>query len=130
MVARSILVVDDDAELGLLLSLRLAAWGHRATVVGRVSDALALVDRPWAAALVDLQLPDGTGADVLRETVRRGIPTLMLTAHGTVAAAAEAMRQGACAFVSKPFHDRDLREKLEKMLAAHGTLSAKADTDR
>ena len=114
-----VLVVDDDQELCELLQLRLEAGGYEVEVAHDVGGALGAVcaSRP-AAVVLDLRLGSEDGFDVLDGIGKRraDLPVLVLTAHGTIELAVEAMKKGAFGFVTKPFHDHDLLQKLGHMV--------------
>ena len=110
-----ILVVDDDAELAELLGVRLMASGYDVTSELGAQRALARVGRERIdAVLLDLRLADGDGLDVLSAIRERSpdLPVIILTAHGTIDTAVEAMRRGAYGFLTKPFLDHELVQKL------------------
>src|SRR5262245_13410479 len=94
-----ILVVEDDAELIELLraSLRSAAPDVELTVASRMSSALAaLAAREQDAVLLDLNLPDSTGLQTLRQvTQATALPIVVLTGAGDQKQAHEALRLGA-----------------------------------
>ncbi|AKU98833.1 Response regulator of zinc sigma-54-dependent two-component system [Labilithrix luteola] len=116
-----VLIVDDDAELCELLSLRLEAKGYRVASRYTVEDAVkALGTEHVDAMLVDLRLGSGNGFDVLEAVRKRSpdVPVIILTAHGSIETAVEAMKRGAFGFITKPFLDHDLLQKL-----AHATES-------
>lgn len=118
-----VLVVDDDTELCELLELRLAARGYRMTARHTVKEAIDYLGRePLDAVLLDLRLGAGDGFDVLEAVRKRSpeLPVIILTAHGSIETAVEAMRRGAFGFVTKPFLDHDLLQKIE-----HATESAR-----
>ena len=100
-----VLVVDDDPGLRRALSDRLQHWGHAVTEASDARGALA-AERQAAHDLVllDLALPDGSGLDVLRAMRQDGVGAdiVVLTAHGSIASAVEAIRSGADDFLSKP----------------------------
>lgn len=103
---RTILVVDDDPCVGLVLAGLLEQAGFHATHVDRASLALSVV-RQCSPDLVvtDLRMPEMDGMALL-SVLRRDhprTPVVMLTAHGDVAVAVEAMKRGAADFVTKPF---------------------------
>jgi two-component system response regulator RegA len=101
----TVLVVEDDATYRGALADALADAGFSALPAGGVRDALALarVQAP-DLALVDLRLPDGSGVDVVRGLagVAPGCRCVVLSGHGTIPAAVEAMRAGAVDFLTKP----------------------------
>lgn len=117
-----VLIVDDDIELCELLAIRIAARGFRVSAAHGVKTAL---DRLGAehvdAVLLDLRLADGDGFDVLDAVAKRTpeVPVTVVTAHGSIEAAVEAMRRGAFGFVTKPFHDHDLMQKLAHAVERH-----------
>jgi two-component system response regulator GlrR len=113
----TVLVIDDDVELAALLEIRLDAHGYATATASSAGAGLAFVAAdPHRAdvVLLDLRLPDGDGLDVLAQLRAQvpEVPVLILTAHGTIELAVEAMRRGAYGVLTKPFHDRELLEKL------------------
>ncbi|WP_257459579.1 sigma-54-dependent transcriptional regulator [Archangium lipolyticum] len=113
--ANRVLVVDDDLELCELIALRLEAHGMRVTSVPTGQEALARVERDEVDAMVlDLRLGDVDGLEVLAQARERipELPVVILTAHGTIETAVEAMRRGAYGFLTKPFQDHELVQKL------------------
>jgi DNA-binding NtrC family response regulator len=112
----SVLVLEDDAALSEVLCEELSAWGYEAVPALGVDEAIALVEqREFDAALLDLQLPDGSGIDVLRRIAEEQLPTecVMLTGYAAVATAIEAMKLGAYDYLSKPA----AMDELEVLLA-------------
>jgi DNA-binding NtrC family response regulator len=114
-----VLVVDDDPDFCEALRDRVAAWGFEAVGVGSGAGALQAVrEDPPAVVLLDLVLPGMSGLVVL-QTLRREAPevaVIVITAHGTIARAVEAMRAGAYDFVTKPVDPRHLEVVLGKAL--------------
>ncbi|HLE45025.1 MAG TPA: response regulator, partial [Methylomirabilota bacterium] len=114
-----VLVVDDDPDFCEALRDRLEAWGCHAQLAGSGSEALRLTrEEPPALVLLDLVLPGMDGMAVL-ETLRREEPevvVIVITAHGTIARAVEAMKKGAYDFVTKPIDPRHLEIVLGKAL--------------
>jgi two-component system response regulator GlrR len=114
-----VLVVDDDVELCELLALRLEAKGYTLTARHGVRDAIQYLGREHVdTVLLDLRLGDGDGFEVL-ETVRKrspDVPVIVLTAHGSIETAVDAMQRGAFGFLTKPFLDHDLLQKLRHAL--------------
>ena len=111
-----VLVVDDDLELCELLSIRLESRGFRVSVVHDAASALTKFGRERLdAVLLDLRLPDGDGLSVLDSVAKRttDVPVIVLTAHGSIETAVDAMSRGAYGFVTKPFVDHDLVQKLD-----------------
>ena len=114
-----VLVVDDDPDFCEALRDRLEAWGCHAQLAGSGPEALRLTrEESPALVLLDLVLPGMDGMAVL-ETLRREEPdvvVIVITAHGTIARAVEAMKKGAYDFVTKPIDPRHLEIVLGKAL--------------
>jgi two-component system nitrogen regulation response regulator NtrX len=103
MPQRRILIVDDEENIGRSLKLILEREGYAVTVCLSVAEARAHPHRP-DAYLVDVRLPDGSGIDFLRWLRANDVeaPILMISGHGTIADAVEAVRAGAFDFLEKP----------------------------
>jgi DNA-binding NtrC family response regulator len=101
----AVLVVEDDPAFGSVLGEELQAWGHTVALAASVAEARERLQvEACDVAVLDLQLPDGSGLDVLREISSTGLPVeaLVLTGHAEVPTALEAMRLGAYDYLSKP----------------------------
>ncbi len=124
-----ILLVDDDPDFCEALGDRLRALGFQVAVAGRGPEALRLVrEDPPALVLLDLVLPGLDGMAVL-ETVRReepDVPVVVITGHGTIARAVDAMKKGAYDFVTKPVDARHLEIVLAKALERQALRDANA----
>ena len=115
-----ILVVDDDEGLLHLLKMRLSAMGFQVTPCTSGQDALAVARRDiFDLAVTDLRLRGENGLDVTEELLRihPGLPVIILTAHGSIPNAVEAMQRGAFGYLTKPFDDKELKATLEKALS-------------
>ena len=115
-----LLLVDDDADLLKLLSMRLGAAGYQVTSVGSAEAALAqiAVQRPHLV-LSDVQLPGKDGLalfDAIRER-HPALPVILLTAHGTIPDAVEATARGVYTYLTKPFDGRALLDTIAQALA-------------
>jgi two-component system, NtrC family, response regulator HydG len=101
----SVLVVDDEPALREVLSLRIADWGHDVRAVADVGEAeRALNGTSPDLVLCDVVLPGGSGLDLLKHIKQQDerIPVVMMTAHGDVDRAVDAMKSGATDFLTKP----------------------------
>src|SRR6187551_2408641 len=101
-----VLVVDDDQELCELLELRMQHHGFRVTSEHTGRDAIEVLEREVVdTLLLDLRLGAENGLDLLTEIQKRSLdlPIVILTAHGSVDNAVEAIKRGAYAFLTKPF---------------------------
>jgi DNA-binding NtrC family response regulator len=118
--AGGILIVDDDLAVGTVLVALLAQAGQPAEHVASAEQALARLEaRPFDLVLTDLQMPGMDGMALLREAARRwpGMPVVLLTAHGSIPVAVEAMKAGAADFALKPFDKKEIVHVVEKALA-------------
>ncbi|HXG53600.1 MAG TPA: sigma-54 dependent transcriptional regulator [candidate division Zixibacteria bacterium] len=119
MAGGRILVVDDDANLVELVKMRLEASGFDVTTAMTSQEALdAVRAKPLDLCLFDLMLANGNGISLMEEvhSVIPDMPTIILTAHGSIESAVEAMRRGAYSYVTKPFDPRDLLLQIDRAL--------------
>ncbi|MCC6141113.1 MAG: sigma-54-dependent Fis family transcriptional regulator [Nitrospira sp.] len=120
MDKEQILVVDDDEGLLHLLKMRLSAEGFAVTACTTGHDALAEAKKKmFDLAITDLRLRGEDGLDVTEELLRvhPQLPVIILTAHGSIPNAVEAMQRGAFGYLTKPFDDKELKATIEKALA-------------
>jgi len=125
-----LLLVDDDADLLKLLSMRLRASGYRVSTAETVEAALTRVAiERFGLVVSDVRLPDGDGL-ALFEEIRRtcpALPVILLTAHGSIPDAVEATSRGVFGYLTKPFDSRALLEKIEQALQVGAPSHAVAD---
>ncbi len=115
-----ILVVDDERSMRELLAIVLRREGYEVLLADNGRAAIDLLERePVDLLISDIKMPDLSGVDVLRaaKKIDQDILGIMITAFASTDTAVEAMRLGACDYLSKPF-DIDLlkmkvREKIE-----------------
>ena len=122
-----ILIVDDDAALLRLLSLRLRHEGHEVIEASSGEAALAKLDHELPALLItDLRMGGMDGLQLFEAVHRRHplLPVLMLTAHGTIPDAVKALQRGVFGYITKPFEARELMAEVERALAASSALGA------
>lgn len=101
-----ILIVDDQESMRLTLSLLLRKQGYEVTVAASGEEAVAMVDREiFDVVVTDLKMEDLGGLDVLHhlKRVHPATEVIILTAHGTIGNAVEAMKLGAFDYLAKPF---------------------------
>jgi DNA-binding NtrC family response regulator len=114
------LLVDDDSLVRGAVRDFLEKHGHSVVEAGCASETRGAVRGPRLdAAIVDYQLPDGDGLEVLRG-IRAADPTLpvvMLTAHATIDLAVQAIKEGADQFLTKPVELPTLLLVLERLIA-------------
>jgi DNA-binding NtrC family response regulator len=114
-----VLVVDDDAGSRRLLEVRLRALRCDVAMATDGREALAAVQQEVPALmLLDLQMPRMGGMELLRALRRAGIdlPTIVITAHGSIETAVEAMKEGAFDFLLKPVDPKHLEIVVRKVL--------------
>jgi two-component system response regulator GlrR len=119
MGAGRVIVVDDDANLIELVKMRLESAGYDVTAAVREDDALAAVKtHSFDICLLDLMLTDRDGISLMAEihAVAPYIPVIILTAHGSIESAVEAMRKGAYSYLTKPFEPQDLLLQIDRAL--------------
>lgn len=104
-----VLIVDDDREMrGSLVDL-LQAAGWQATALPRASEAeAALRSVEPDVILSDVRMPGMSGIELLRSLPTDAPPMVLISAHGDIPTAVEAMRDGAYSFVEKPYEPRRL----------------------
>ncbi|MGE0047916.1 MAG: sigma 54-interacting transcriptional regulator [Acidithiobacillus sp.] len=112
-----ILLVDDDADLLRLLSLRMKSAGYQISTAANGREALSqlAVEHP-ALVVTDLKMDEMDGMALL-DAIRRDYPTLpviILTAHGSIPDALLAANQGVFAFLTKPFDGKELMAEVER----------------
>jgi DNA-binding NtrC family response regulator len=107
-----VLVVDDDADIVRMLSDRLESLGYETLTAADGHRALEAVEQHTPRLmLLDLEMPRLSGLDVLKRLAHGrhsgsdgwDLPVIVMTAHGTVTRAVEAMKEGAYDFLTKPF---------------------------
>src|SRR5688572_4137116 len=126
---RRILLVDDDADLLLLVSMRLKSNGYEVASVNSGDKALAqlAVFRPHVV-ITDQRMPGMDGL-ALFEAIQKNLPRLpviVLTAHGTIPDAVEATRRGIFSYLVKPFDANILLDNIEKAFQQSGFHQADA----
>ncbi len=113
------LLIDDEPDIRELLEITLARMEVDSRSVGTVQDAKQqLAERHFDLCLVDMRLPDGSGIDIVRHVADTcsDMPIAMITAHGNMQTAVEALKAGAFDFVSKPVDLPVLRRLVETAL--------------
>jgi DNA-binding NtrC family response regulator len=125
-MSAQVLLVDDERLLRGSVAAALAQSGHEVRQAASLGEAERLLGELRADVLVlDLKLGDGDGLDLLRKLRAAGDPAkvVVISAHGTVERAIEAMRLGAYDFVRKPF-------ELEELVATVGNAARAAGLER
>lgn len=119
-----VLVVDDHASARESMAEILACAGHAVQCCASAIEALQIIERgSFDVVITDLRMPGMNGLEFIRELERRQCDSqiVMVTAHGSVSAAVEAMRHGAFDFIEKPFKADQLEDLVARALR-HGEL--------
>ncbi|MBK1721001.1 sigma-54-dependent transcriptional regulator [Thiocystis violacea] len=127
------LVVDDEADILDLIKITLGRMDIQASTALTVAEAKRHLERNrFDLCLTDMNLPDGTGFDLLHHLSDRypGIPVAMITAHGNMESAVAAMKAGAFDFVSKPVDLQLLRSLVGSALKLRGRAAAEDSADQ
>ncbi|MGP9491986.1 sigma-54-dependent transcriptional regulator [Psychrobacter sp. AOP7-B1-24] len=112
------LVVDDEVDLCRLMQITLTKMGIKSDVAYTLSQAKSYwQDNDYDFCLTDLNLPDGSGLDLVKEiNGSSSTPVAVITAHGSMDLAIEALKLGAFDFVNKPLELPRLRQLVENAL--------------
>jgi len=116
-----IAIVDDDEAIRDSTGDLLGGAGYRVALYESGDDFLARGNGSTAGCiLLDLQMPGRDGIEVLQILKERGDspPVVVITAHGSVAVAVEAMKLGAYHFMEKPYSAEELLDSIEQALAS------------
>jgi DNA-binding NtrC family response regulator len=122
-----VLIVDDDPIVSESLADFLKSEGHEITTSLNAKEAMEVLtkerrgaagnpEQPFDVVICDVALPGTSGMELLRDIGKRrlGIAVIMLTGYGTVESAVDALRLGACDYLTKPVVDQELRLSLER----------------
>jgi len=113
------LVIDDEPDICELLTLTLGRMDIRTETAADISGAKALLGaNEFDLCLTDMRLPDGDGLELVEwmQTNAAGVPVAVITAHGNVETAVQALKLGAFDFISKPLDLNNLRNIVENAL--------------
>jgi len=114
-----ILVVEDDESLRRVTQAQLERAGYESSSAVDSEQALELLRRqPHDLVITDLNLPDGSGMELLKQ-VRQEFPettVVIVTGYGTIETAVEAIKAGAYDYLTKPVHPDELRALVARIL--------------
>src|SRR5215211_5220505 len=117
-----VLVVEDEPNLRKVLATLLRREGYDVSVAENGEQGLAEFDRNGAEVVItDLVMPKVGGMEVLRTINSRDpdVPVIIITAHGTVDSAVEAIKLGAFDYITKPFDQAELQSVIAKASRTH-----------
>jgi DNA-binding NtrC family response regulator len=125
-----ILVVDDERNVRLMYRSALETIGYDVFEADSAEKATEeFAQRQFDLAIVDLRLPGRSGLDLLHEMAEKKstTPAVMITAHGDVPNAVEAMKLGAIDFLQKPVLPDQLRQIVKEIALRHTTPTARGE---
>ncbi|MEW5744747.1 MAG: sigma-54 dependent transcriptional regulator [Nitrospirota bacterium] len=114
-----IMVVDDDKNLLELITMRLESSGYEVVTACKEEDALeALRQQPIDLSIIDLQLLRRDGILLMEElhAISPEMPAIILTAHGSIESAVDAVKRGAYNYLTKPFDPQELLLQIDRAL--------------
>ena len=115
-------VIDDDIDVRQSLAFLLSTAGLAVRVhESAVAFLKALPDVQPGCVVTDIRMPEMDGLELQRRLVdlKAGLPVIVMTGHGDVPMAVEAMKAGAVDFIEKPFHDETLLSAIRSALDSH-----------
>ena len=122
---RRILVVDDERPILMTLEALLKRHGYTTETAATAAQGLrSLRNNPPAVVLLDLQLPDAEGLEMLDQIKQERPDTqvIILTAHDSLSNAIESIKRGAYHFISKPYAPEELLSLVEKAIEKQSLL--------
>ncbi len=133
MELRNALIVDDEAHIRELIELTLIPMDIDCFTAADLGEAQALLKQhDFSFCITDMRLPDGNGLELVALIQKRypNLPVAVITAHGNVDSAVEALKLGAFDFVSKPFELEVLRNLVNTALKMAQTEASQDSTSR
>ena len=118
-----VLGADDDPSILEILKLGFRTKGYEVITASDGKSAIQAIEQSRPDLLVlDIEMPHLTGIEVLRHLRKDwpALPVVIMTAHGTISLAVEAMKEGATEFITKPFEMEQLLLVIQKALEREG----------
>ena len=115
----TVYIVDDDDSMRQAVTLLLRTVGYTPVAFARPSEFLAKYDPNVHGCLVlDIRMPQMSGLEIQQHLNRSGtiLPVIFITGHGDIPMAVQAMKDGAFDFLTKPFRDQDLLDRINNAL--------------
>jgi two-component system response regulator FixJ len=119
---RVVHVIDDDAAVRQSLAFLLSTAGLAVRVHASAVDFLKVLPEIQGGCIVtDIRMPEMDGLELQRRLreLKAGLPVIVMTGHGDVPLAVEAMKAGAIDFIEKPFDDEVLLSAIRSALSRH-----------
>src|SRR5579863_930137 len=126
---KQVLIVDDEPNLRKILSAQLTRDGYDAMTAEDGEQGLAmLAEHHIDLVITDLKMPKVDGMTLLKRALEEepDLPVILITAHGTIDTAVEALKAGAFDFVTKPFDKDEVRQIVSKALKTRELRGADA----
>ena len=128
---KQVLIVDDEPNLRKILAAQLSRDGYEVLLAEDGEQGLTMLRENHIDLIVtDLKMPKVDGMTLLREALRESpdLPIVMITAHGTVDTAVEALKLGAFDYLTKPFDKDEVRQVVAKALKTRALAQEEATT--
>jgi FixJ family two-component response regulator len=114
-----VIIVDDDSSMRTMIARLLDSVGMKSIAYSAPEEFLrtSLPNDP-ACVVLDVQMPGLSGLDLQRELAKaeRQLPIVFMTGHGDIPMTVQAMKEGAVAFLTKPFRNQDLIDAVRQAL--------------
>jgi len=126
---KQVLIVDDEPNLRKILSAQLTRDGYDVLTAEDGEQGLALLgEHHIDLVITDLKMPKVDGMTLLKRALveEPDLPVVLITAHGTIDTAVEALKSGAFDFVTKPFDKDEVRQIVAKALKTRELRGADA----
>lgn len=130
---RKVLIVDDEADIALILKLHLEDAGYQTAWANEGALALAmLAEEDFSALLLDVKMPGMNGIEVLEQIRKTGkdVAVVMMTAHGNESLAVECMKAGALDYFVKPFDMADILQRIARAISFQNAVIEKRRLER
>ncbi|HKE96532.1 MAG TPA: response regulator transcription factor [Povalibacter sp.] len=115
----TVYIVDDDEGMRRAFTLLMTTVGYNAVAFARPAEFLAKYDPAQPGCLVlDVRMPEMSGLEVQQQLNRSGamLPVILISGHGDIPMAVQAMKDGAFDFLQKPCRDQDLLDRINAAL--------------
>ncbi len=127
-----VLIVDDEANLRKVLAATLEREGYEVAAVSDGEAAVSALEEDGADVVVtDLVMPRRDGLSLLRWVLANSpeVPVIVITAHGTIDSAVEALKLGAFDYITKPFEQAELKRAIDKATRTRQLGAARVVSD-
>jgi two-component system response regulator AtoC len=125
MMQRTVLVVDDERNMLMVMEMALEEAGYRVLTSERGEDAIAMLRDPdLAVVLSDLNMPGMSGEEFIARCQRErpDVPVIVVTAFGSIRSAIQCIQAGASDYLTKPFEPEELQFAVQSSLRLHDLM--------